>query len=247
MKSKVLSLILRGSVVGATLTAPLLALAQESGKESVQGYITLITIFIGSTLLPFLFAIALLFFLVNTARFFIAGGNDAESQETAKRLALYGIGAFVFLISIWGIVNMLVSSFEIDDDQAKCPDYLGRWCTSKNSFGDSYYQNFDAFDAYDSGNNADRYNSETFDEESYDIVEVEGGTVEIISGVDIEGGTLEEVPPEEDETIPEPDEEAAIHNEIQNTNTGSDCIEINGSLRCSDEAPTVNISDIIGS
>lgn len=127
--------------------APLVTSAQGGDKDSVQGYLVLISNFIGDTLLPFLFAIALLFFLVNVGRFFIAGGSDAESQEKAKTLAIYGIGAFVFLVSIWGIVNMFVSAFEIDDDEAKCPDYLQDWCGSSGNYGSSggAYQRFDSY------------------------------------------------------------------------------------------------------
>lgn len=102
-------------------------------KGTLQGYIVLITQFVGSTLLPLTFAVALLFFLVNAARYFVLGGAEASEQEKAKTLALYGIGAFVFLVSIWGIVNMFVNAFAIDNGSAKCPDYLGNWCGSGSS------------------------------------------------------------------------------------------------------------------
>lgn len=126
---------------------PLITFAQGGDKDTVQGYLILITKFIGDTLLPLLFAIALLFFLVNVARYFIVGGNQAESQEKAKTLAIYGIAAFVFLISIWGIVNMFVEGFEIDDTAARCPDYLGRWCTTKDAYSGQYQNSFESYDS----------------------------------------------------------------------------------------------------
>lgn len=117
-------------LVGISLTLPLASLAQslEANKDSVQGYIVLILQFINWTLLPLLFSVALLFFLINAARYFIIGGDDDGSREKARRLALYGIGAFVFLVSIWGIVNMFVFGLGIGQEEAMCPDYLDNWC-----------------------------------------------------------------------------------------------------------------------
>jgi len=121
-------------LAGAALlyTLPLASFAQsfEPGKDSVQGYILLILQFINWTLIPLLFSIALLFFLINAARYFILEGDSDGGREKAKTLALYGIGAFVFLVSIWGIVNMLVFGLGIGNDEAMCPDYLENWCGS---------------------------------------------------------------------------------------------------------------------
>ena len=124
--------LLRVGVGAGLLYAPMRVLAQfnESGgdKESVQGYIILILQFINFTLIPLLFSIALLFFLINTARYFIIEAGDSASREKAKTFALYGLGAFVIMVSIWGIVNMFVFGLEIDSEDAMCPDYLGDWC-----------------------------------------------------------------------------------------------------------------------
>jgi hypothetical protein len=146
---------------------PAVVFAQGGDKDSVQGYLVLITNFIGDTLLPFLFAIALLFFLVNVARYFILGGSDSESQEKAKTLAIYGVGAFVFLVSLWGIVNMFVNAFEIDDDEAKCPDYLQDWCGSSGNYGSSGggYQRFDSYYG-DFSNDTESVTTETFEDGS---------------------------------------------------------------------------------
>lgn len=84
--------------------------------------------FINYTLLPFLFALALLFFLVNVVRYFIYGSGEAEGRAQARRLALYGIAAFVILVSIWGIVHIFTSALGIGGDRAVCPDYFGDAC-----------------------------------------------------------------------------------------------------------------------
>lgn len=104
--------------------------AQEygAGKDSIQGYLVLILEFINFTIIPLLFTFALLFFLVNATRYFIIEAGDSDGRDKAKRLALYGISAFVILVSIWGIVNMFVYGLGIDGSDSKCPDYLGDWC-----------------------------------------------------------------------------------------------------------------------
>lgn len=91
---------------------------------SLQEFIIAISVFINNVLIPLLFGIALLFFLYNTFRFFILGASETEAKENAKRLALYGILGFVFLVSIWGIVNLLVSGLGFQNDQALRPDYF---------------------------------------------------------------------------------------------------------------------------
>jgi len=111
-----------------TSLLPAVSYAQYANKDSVQGYILLIISFINNAVLPLIFAIALLFFLVNAARYFILEGDDSAGREKARTMALYGIGAFVIIVSIWGIVNMFVYGLGIGDNEAICPDYLDGWC-----------------------------------------------------------------------------------------------------------------------
>lgn len=102
-------------------------------KETIPGYIVLIMQFVNDLLLPFIFSIALLFFLVNVVRFFILEGED---REHAREFALYGIAAFVIMVSLWGVVNLLVDGLGFNGDQAICPDYLTDWCN--NGSGGNY-------------------------------------------------------------------------------------------------------------
>ncbi len=91
--------------------------------SSIQEVIVSLIVFINNVLLPLFFAVALLFFVFNSLRFFILG-NDEESRNNAKALALYGIGAFVILVSIWGIVNLLVSGLGWGTEYPVTPDYM---------------------------------------------------------------------------------------------------------------------------
>jgi succinate dehydrogenase/fumarate reductase cytochrome b subunit len=103
------------------LLAPNLALAQSSLQNALSGALT----FIDGVLIPFLFGVAFLFFIVNIVRYLVLDGGNEDARDNAKNLALYGFGAFVFLIIFWGIVNLVVDSLGLNCGAIR-PDYLGQ-------------------------------------------------------------------------------------------------------------------------
>ena len=113
-------------------TFPLLTLA---ASDNIQGYLVTISLFIKYVLLPFLFGIAFLFFIYNIVRYFIIESNSDSGREKAKRSALYGIAAFVFLFTLWGLITVLVQGIGIEENESLCPDYL------KNSLGENVCKN----------------------------------------------------------------------------------------------------------
>lgn len=100
--------------------------------QSVQGLLVGILGFINNTLIPFILGIAFLIFLINIVRFFIIGGNNTEGQENARSLALYGIGAFVLILSLWGLVNFLADGFGFNNEEAPTADYIPDAFESEN-------------------------------------------------------------------------------------------------------------------
>lgn len=105
-----------------TLTTPLITLA--AGATGLQGYLTNVPLFIGKVLIPFLFGIAFLLFVINVIRYFVIEGSNEQGREKAKALATYSVAAFVFLIIFWGIVNMLTTSTGLSGAQLPVPDYI---------------------------------------------------------------------------------------------------------------------------
>ena len=100
-----------------------------AGDGSLQGLISGIGGFINEVLIPFTLGVAFLIFIINAVRFFVIGGDNTESQENAKSLALYGVGAFVLILSLWGLVNLLSNGFGLNEGpcvggQAVQSDYL---------------------------------------------------------------------------------------------------------------------------
>lgn len=104
------------------LMLPTITLAAETLQSLAVGLGT----FINQAVIPLIFGIALLFFLWNVVRYFIIGGANEEDRAKAKRLALWAIIAFVLMVSIWGIVNLLVGGLGFDRDRGIIPDYICR-------------------------------------------------------------------------------------------------------------------------
>jgi hypothetical protein len=66
---------------------------------------------INNVLVPLLFAIAFIMFLYGvTTKYILSHGEQAKVEEGHK-LILWGIIGFVVMISIWGLVNVVASTF----------------------------------------------------------------------------------------------------------------------------------------
>ena len=85
----------------------------------LEGFISLLQ----NTVLPVIMTIAVLFFLVNVIRYFIVGGGSEESQQSARRLAVWGIMAFVIIGALWGFVAVVNNVFDLDRVRSVVPDY----------------------------------------------------------------------------------------------------------------------------
>jgi len=103
----------------------------------IQTFLLGILSFLNKSLIPFILAVAFLIFIINIVRYFIIGGSETESQEQARSLSLWGISAFVLIVSIWGIVNLLVAGFGFQGSGPITPDYMcekgGGVCVGNNS------------------------------------------------------------------------------------------------------------------
>jgi hypothetical protein len=107
------------------LTTPLLTLAQTAtgGQQTLQTFIKNTVLFLSSTIVPFLLAIAFLIFVINVVRFFVLQSGNEDGQKNAKSLALYSVLAFLFILIFWGLVNTLVSSFGLSTGGPPRSDY----------------------------------------------------------------------------------------------------------------------------
>lgn len=66
---------------------------------------------INNVLVPVLFAIAFIVFLYGIAKAYIFSGGDPAKVSEGHKLLLWGIIAFVVMISVWGLVNVVANTF----------------------------------------------------------------------------------------------------------------------------------------
>jgi hypothetical protein len=62
---------------------------------------------INTGVIPLIFAMTFLLFLVGIVRYFFMGEGE-ENQTKGKQLITWGLVGFTVMFSLWGIINMLV-------------------------------------------------------------------------------------------------------------------------------------------
>ncbi len=62
---------------------------------------------VDGAVIPLLYALAFIMFLIGMVRFFFMGGEEA--RQKGKQFMLWAIIGFVVLFSVWGIVRLLLS------------------------------------------------------------------------------------------------------------------------------------------
>lgn len=99
-----------------------LSITQAAGA-TIATYIIEMISFINFYVIPLIAGIAFIVFFWGIAKYFVIGGANEEAQEKGKQLALWGILAFVLIISTWGLVNVLIDAFGVEYGGKICPDY----------------------------------------------------------------------------------------------------------------------------
>lgn len=92
--------------------APVLAFAQDFSQ--VNDFFAAIWGLITNILIPLVFALAVLGFLWGLFKTFILGGTDEGKREEGKKLMLWSIIAFVVMVALWGIVEIVMNVIGID-------------------------------------------------------------------------------------------------------------------------------------
>ncbi len=104
-------LLARGWVVVVAF-APALAFAQNFGTNGFIGLLDAANSLIGR-LIPFIIALTVLVFLWGVFKFVIS--NDAEGRKEARGYMVWGIVSLFIMVSVWGLVNILVRSFSLNN------------------------------------------------------------------------------------------------------------------------------------
>lgn len=80
-------------------------------KPTLQSYLTYMTCIINSSVIPLLFAGAMAMFVWGIVNFFLIGGADEAKRTQGKQFMIWGVVALAAMVSIWGLVNILGSTF----------------------------------------------------------------------------------------------------------------------------------------
>jgi len=84
------------------------------GKVKLQNLMNYVTCIIGNSVIPLIFALAVVMFIWGAVQFFIINGGEEEKRTQGKQFMLWGLIALAVMISIWSIVNIIGETFGID-------------------------------------------------------------------------------------------------------------------------------------
>ena len=86
------------------------SVSKAGAKTTFKSLLEYFTCIINSSIIPFLFAIAIIAFLWGVVQFFLNGENESE-REKGKEFMIWGIIALTVMITVWGIVAIVGGSF----------------------------------------------------------------------------------------------------------------------------------------
>ncbi len=75
---------------------------------------------LSGAVIPFLFGIALLIFLIGALNFVGAGDNE-EKREGGRHMMIFGIICLFVMVSVWGFVKILTTSFGFEFELPSLP------------------------------------------------------------------------------------------------------------------------------
>ncbi len=85
----------------------------QIGTDTVADYLNYFTCVIGGSVIPFIFALAMVTFIWGVVKFFILGADEEAKREQGKQFMLWGIIALAVMISVWGLVRILGTTFGV--------------------------------------------------------------------------------------------------------------------------------------
>lgn len=101
----------------STLSLPAISSAQTGGPICSTNFVTVGDIFnwatcmLSNSIVPFLFAIALVIFVYGVVKFIKE--SDSKQKEEGKNFMIWGIIALFVMVSVWGLVNVLNVTFGV--------------------------------------------------------------------------------------------------------------------------------------
>jgi ABC-type Na+ efflux pump permease subunit len=76
----------------------------------------------------FILSLAVVMFIYNVFKYFIAGGDNAESKKEAGLYVMWSIIGFFVILSFWGLVRIVTNTFKLDSQAPT--DLFGNFSSS---------------------------------------------------------------------------------------------------------------------
>ena len=103
----------KSTILGISLLMPHFAFAAITNFASFVGLVIKIL----SLLIPIVISLALLAFLWGITVFILNAG-DAQKRSEGKQIMIWGIIALFVMLSVWGLVRLLQSTFQLQSSVA---------------------------------------------------------------------------------------------------------------------------------
>lgn len=95
------------------LTGPA-ATCTLAGNPKFQDVLCYVTGIINGSIIPLIFAVATIMFVWGVVQFFIINADEEAKRAQGKQFMIWGIIALAVMLSVWGLVGILGSTFGID-------------------------------------------------------------------------------------------------------------------------------------
>ncbi|HUY62759.1 MAG TPA: hypothetical protein VMV50_03155 [Candidatus Paceibacterota bacterium] len=68
---------------------------------------------INTVIVPLIFGLAFAYFIWGVVKYFFINGGDERSRIEGRQFVLWGVLAMALIFSIWGVLNILLSTLGI--------------------------------------------------------------------------------------------------------------------------------------
>mgnify|MGYP001558613358 FL=1 len=82
--------------------------------SKIQDVLNYITCFVSKSILPLIFTVAIVLFVWGIVQFFIIGSGEEAKRTQGKQFMIWGILAMAVILSLWGLVRILGSTFGLN-------------------------------------------------------------------------------------------------------------------------------------
>ena len=90
--------------------------AIPASRAQFSDYLKFVTCTINSSIIPLIFALAVVMFTWGAVKFFIINSDEEAKRAQGKQFMIWGIIALTVMISVWGVVAMLGATFNVGTD-----------------------------------------------------------------------------------------------------------------------------------